>query len=249
MVLVSAFTLSDVNPAHAQGWREHGDIHRFHERDYDHWRGGRWVNGFHEGRNGWWWVIDGGWYYYPSPVYPYPDPYTPPTVIVQQAAPVSTTPPNVYYCTNPAGYYPYVPQCTVLWQRVDAAPAPAPVIVQQQPAAPPPAVAPEGGSQREIDDRQLNSFGYAFEHINRKAPDARAQLRSLEKQIASFRKSLYQRSYNAADIASDAEKLERQVAAQRRKLPSAKTVIQQPPMQQPPTTLPPGTTVVMPPSQ
>ena len=29
-------------------------------------------------RFGWWRVVGGLWYWYPTPIYPYPDPYTPP---------------------------------------------------------------------------------------------------------------------------------------------------------------------------
>lgn len=122
-----------------EGWR--GDMSRFHERDIDIWRGGRWYHGYHDGRNAWWWFAGGVWYAYSVPVYPYPDPYQPPVVIVQTPQPpvyVEQTPPPVqaapptqsspqaqfwYYCSNPAGYYPYVPNCSVDWQKVPATPA------------------------------------------------------------------------------------------------------------------------------
>ena len=121
-----------------EGW--HGDMRRFHERDIDIWRGGRWYHGYHDGRNAWWWFAGGVWYAYSAPVYPYPDPYQPPVVIVQtpqppvyveqnppvQAAPPAQTAPQAqfwYYCRNPAGYYPYVPNCSVDWQKVPANPA------------------------------------------------------------------------------------------------------------------------------
>lgn len=102
---------------HGPVWR--GEIGRFHEHDLRLWRDGRWVNGRHGGRLGWWWVVAGVWYFYPFPVYPYPDPYQPP-VIVQQPAP----PQYWYYCADPAGYYPYVAQCRVNWQQVPASPPP-----------------------------------------------------------------------------------------------------------------------------
>ena len=102
-----------------EGWR--GDIHRFHERDFDRWRGGRWHQGRHLGRFGWWWIVGGIWYIYPAPVYPYPDPYQPPLVL---AAPAPSTGQFWYYCTNPPGYYPYVSQCGTNWQRVPASSAP-----------------------------------------------------------------------------------------------------------------------------
>ena len=131
-----------VQPGAAQE-RWHGDIHRFHEQDIDHWRSGRWIHGAHEGRRGWWWVVGGVWYFYPAPVYPYPDPFQPPVVVVPP-------PPNVaqpaywYYCPNPAGYYPYVPRCRVPWQRVVAAPQ-APPPGAPPPGAPPPGAPPPNG--------------------------------------------------------------------------------------------------------
>ena len=99
------------------GWR--GDIHRFHDRDFARWRGGRWHHGRHGGQVGWWWVVGGVWYFYPAPVYPYPDPYQPP-VVVAPAPPAAQPPAVYYYCDNPAGYYPYVPQCLTPWRTVPA---------------------------------------------------------------------------------------------------------------------------------
>jgi hypothetical protein len=99
-------------------WRDR-DIHRFHEHDFERWRTGRWVHARHGGRLGWWWIVDGTWYYYPAPVYPYPDPFQPPVVV---AAPPPGPPSFYYYCGNPAGYYPYVPQCPSGWRAVPAAP-------------------------------------------------------------------------------------------------------------------------------
>ncbi len=99
----------------AEGWHG-GEIERFHERDRDRWRGGEWHHGEHDGRFGWWWHVGPSWYFYNQPVYPYPDPYAPPVV-------VAPTPPNQqywYYCRNPAGYYPYVPQCHGNWEAVPA---------------------------------------------------------------------------------------------------------------------------------
>jgi hypothetical protein len=88
------------------------DIHRFAERDFDHWRGGRWFHGRHDGRLGWWWVVGSGWYFYPQPAYPYPDPYTPP-----YAASGATA---WYYCPPLQTYYPYAPTCPAPWQVVPA---------------------------------------------------------------------------------------------------------------------------------
>jgi hypothetical protein len=94
------------------GW--HGDIRRFHDHDFDRWRAGRWYHGRHGGRDGWWWVVGPTWYFYPAPIYPYPDPYLPPTV----PPPPPNAAPQYWYCANPPGYYPYVPQCATPWQPV-----------------------------------------------------------------------------------------------------------------------------------
>jgi hypothetical protein len=98
------------------GWQDR-DIHRFHEHDLAHWRSGAWHHGSHAGRSGWWWVVGGVWYFYPAPVYPYPDPYAPPA-----AAPPSPAPTTYYYCDDPAGYYPYVPECRTPWRPMGAQP-------------------------------------------------------------------------------------------------------------------------------
>jgi hypothetical protein len=98
---------------HDPHWHDN-DIHHFNDHDYGVWRGGRWFHGPYGGRAGWWWIVGGVYYYYPAPVYPYPDPYVPPVV-----APAPSPPPaNWFYCSNPPGYYPYVPQCAVPWQPV-----------------------------------------------------------------------------------------------------------------------------------
>ncbi len=104
---------------HREHW--HGDIGRFHEHDLGFWRSGHWFHGNHEGRFGWWWIVDGGWYFYPAPIYPYPSPYVPPAVAIP-GNPYSAPPAYWYYCPNPPGYYPYVPSCPYPWQPVPAAP-------------------------------------------------------------------------------------------------------------------------------
>jgi hypothetical protein len=101
-------------------WRG-GEYPRFHEFDLDHWRSAHWWHGFHEGRDGWWWVLDGAWYWYPAPVYPYPDPYRPPVVVVPSAPAAG---PLWYFCPNPQGYYPYVANCPTPWQPVTPTPGP-----------------------------------------------------------------------------------------------------------------------------
>lgn len=99
------------------------------------WQGGGWHNnGWHGGTSvgvviggpGLWW---GGWpYYYPYASYPYGAPYAdyapqPPAEYVEQA-PVNTQAFYWYYCTDPAGYYPYVQNCNAAWMQVVPQPAP-----------------------------------------------------------------------------------------------------------------------------
>jgi len=113
-----------------------------HAYDRGGWRGGG---------GGWGWgvgvglatglAVDAalGWPgYYPrypyAPYYPYAVPVAPPVTIIQQA-PAPVAPPVAampaaaptagqywYYCTNPKGYYPYVPSCQNAWQPVPAVP-------------------------------------------------------------------------------------------------------------------------------
>jgi len=90
-------------------WHDN-DIHHFNDHDYGVWRGGHWFHGPYGGRAGWWWIVGGVYYFYPAPIYPYPDPYVPPAV--------TPAPAYWFYCSNPPGYYPYVPQCAVPWQQV-----------------------------------------------------------------------------------------------------------------------------------
>jgi hypothetical protein len=93
-----------------------GDIHRFNEYDILRWKNGHWFNGRYEGRRGWWWVVDDAYYSYPDAVYPYPSPYTPEGAVLPPSE--GNMPAFVYYCTNPAGYYPYVADCIVPWQKL-----------------------------------------------------------------------------------------------------------------------------------
>ena len=96
----------------------HGDIHRFHEEDLRQWHGGHWVHDRHAGRLGWWWVVGGVWYFYPTPVYPYPDPYVPPTVVAPPAPPPPAPTQYWYYCARARAYYPYVTSCPEGWMQV-----------------------------------------------------------------------------------------------------------------------------------
>lgn len=100
--------------------------------DISPWYGGRWVHTWHDGRIGWWWVVGTIWYFYTVPIYPYPNPYTPPVVVVtppaNAAAPATPAPPAVqywYYCPSSKSYFPYVSSCPEGWTQVPATP-PAP---------------------------------------------------------------------------------------------------------------------------
>ena len=113
-----------------EGWR--GDRHTV-----EVWRGGNWVHDRHDGRYGWWWVAAGMWYFYPAPVFPYPDPYTPPVVVINQQPPapqatVQAQPPLQYwyYCDSLKTYYPYASSCPEAWRAVPAQP---PVPAQPSP--------------------------------------------------------------------------------------------------------------------
>jgi len=71
-----------------RGYEHYGPAHGFYGRDFRYfgpdeigiWRGGIWRHEWHDGRYGWWWLVDGYWYYYPAPIYPYPT-YVPEAVV------------------------------------------------------------------------------------------------------------------------------------------------------------------------
>jgi len=64
--------------------------------------------------------VDGEWYFYPTPIYPYPDPYVPPGVVVAAPpAPPAPAPAQYwYYCPSAKAYYPYVSACPEGWTPV-----------------------------------------------------------------------------------------------------------------------------------
>ena len=83
----------------------HGNVHDF---DLAMWQGGAWQHMSHNGRSGWWWVVGSDWYFFDTPVYPYPDLYTP-----------LGEPFGWWYWCDPYGeYYPYVTDCPVAWESV-----------------------------------------------------------------------------------------------------------------------------------
>jgi hypothetical protein len=86
-----------------------------------HWGEGEWRHAWHNGHYGWWWFLDGLWYFYEEPIYPYPT-FIGPAYEEDLVAP---PPPPVaawYYCSDPAGYYPYVQACPTGWRTVPATP-------------------------------------------------------------------------------------------------------------------------------
>lgn len=207
-------------PEHHEDWRGHGDIHSFHEHGYDHWRGGNWFEGDHGGRHGWWWVVEGTWYYYPQPVYPFPDPYIPPTVVLQAGSedPVTVAPNYVYYCSRPAGYYPYVGSCYRPWRRVlTQTVVTAPPAVVEQPA-PPPSVTMDAPNLRDADDRKLNALAAEFDAIDKHGPGARTRLKDMEEKVRDFRQSLYSHGDGSLDIIRDADALEHRITEEREDL-------------------------------
>ena len=86
-----------------------------------HWSGGRWSQTCWGGRCGWWWATGGLWYFYAEPVYPYPLVVSPITYAdPAYAAGVTDLAPQPafsYYCDDPPGYYPTVPQCSTPWHE------------------------------------------------------------------------------------------------------------------------------------
>lgn len=178
----------------------HGDIHHFDEYDAARWHGGYWADGFHGGREGWWWVVDMDWYYYPSPVYPYPDPYIPYAAVpVQPVSPV----PQYWYCQNPAGYYPYVPACYVQWQ-------PVPTISQPMAQT---KTAVKSSGQRDKDDRELNRLAGEYYGIHASDKGALKHIKGLQVRVEEFHDELFSRDYNAMDILKDTENLEKRIAS------------------------------------
>ena len=107
------------------------------------WRGGGWNGGWHGPRVGIFVGYPGYWGAWPYPnaysypaYYPYPAygpselVYVPsePTTYVQRGQDAPSTSSNYwYYCTDPAGYFPYVENCAKAW---------IPVVPQRNPNAP-----------------------------------------------------------------------------------------------------------------
>jgi hypothetical protein len=146
-----------------------------------------------------------------APVYPYPNPYIPSEVEINvyEGGPASYYPTSssYYYCDDPAGYYPYVPQCFTAWKQVTTSeplagnPIPAPAI-----------------SQRDDDYRQLNAYADRFYHTDINNPGAREELKDLGKEVKTFRKTLVRKAYNTKDILKDTDDLKNRISAQQKEL-------------------------------
>jgi hypothetical protein len=90
--------------------------------------GGRHGGGWHGGWHGGWRApvvfvgprfVVGSSLYYPRPYVYAPPVVVPPVVVAAPDPPVYTQSPQYwYYCQNPAGYYPAVPQCPTQWLQV-----------------------------------------------------------------------------------------------------------------------------------
>jgi hypothetical protein len=212
-LLFALFILLFAKPVQAQGWREHVDFHGYHAYDYDHWRSGGWYNGPHDGREGWWWVVDGSWYYYPAPIYPYPDLYAPPTVVVEGTP--APTGASYYYCSDPSGYYPSVTECYGPWQQVVAATPPPDqtIVVPQAPVASAPQAPAE--DPRVADERKLNDLAATFAKIDPASADAGKALTKIQKRVEAFRQSLFKRDYNAMDILKNTEDLQHKITEEK----------------------------------
>ena len=184
----------------------HGDIYHFREYDLDGWHHGHWFNGWHDGKVGWWWIVWGNWYFYSSPIYPYPDPYRPPVVIIAQNQPM----PQYWYCSNPNGYYPYIAQCFSGWQPIYANTSP---VVRSQPVFQQPNVIVQADvGTREADDRKLDDFAAELERTK-----SWEGLRELKEKVEIFRQSLFNRNYNSLDILKDTENLEKRISKKQAK--------------------------------
>lgn len=114
-------------PAHGGGsghwaYRPGYGGHGFSRPGLARWSGGRWSQTCWGGRCGWWWATGGLWYFYAAPVYPYPLVVSPITYAAPVYDPADETdlapqPAYSYYCDNPPGYYPAVPQCSTPWHE------------------------------------------------------------------------------------------------------------------------------------
>jgi len=105
----------------------HADFGHFSPAQHAAWVGGRWNHGWRNGHFGWWWFAGGAWFFYGAPIYPYPL-YVSDEYVDDYSDDYSGGYGGQYwyYCQHPAGYYPYVQQCSMPWQPVPPTPPPPP---------------------------------------------------------------------------------------------------------------------------
>jgi hypothetical protein len=109
--LLCATALSQPNPAYAGGF--HGGGGGFHSGGFGGFHGGGFHGGgFHDGR-----FHDNRFFFGGSFAYPWWG-YYPDYGYYGYSQPDSSQ--TWYYCSDPAGYYPYVTQCNTGWQAVPA---------------------------------------------------------------------------------------------------------------------------------
>jgi hypothetical protein len=104
IVLAGSVVPSEADRRHGRGW--HGG-HHGHGHRHGGWRGPV--------------VFVGPRFFVGPPAFYYPRPYVyaPPVVVAAPAPPVYTQASQYwYYCQDPAGYYPAVPQCPTQWLQV-----------------------------------------------------------------------------------------------------------------------------------
>jgi hypothetical protein len=107
-------------PGHDLGAFNGRGFSRFTPQDRSAWQGGAWRHTYHNGYNGWWWVVGDNWFFYPGPIYPYPE-YVGPDYYYDYYNYYPTPSNYWYYCEDPPGYYPNVQDCNVPWQPVPPA--------------------------------------------------------------------------------------------------------------------------------
>jgi hypothetical protein len=100
---VTPHRLGGTNLPRPNSW--HGNARDF---TLSNWQGGQWQHISHNGRLGWWWVVGLDWYLFDTPIYPYPDLYTP------LNEPFGWW----YWCDAYQEYYSYVTYCPVPWESV-----------------------------------------------------------------------------------------------------------------------------------
>jgi hypothetical protein len=127
LVALTIFVLSAI--AHADPWFHHDHPRDFYDHDHRTWAAGNWYHGNYQGRFGWYWVVGETYYFYPKPIYPFPNPYIPPTIVapiapIESPVRLEAQPQQQvwYFCEASNAYYPYVSECNGEWKKIPATP-------------------------------------------------------------------------------------------------------------------------------